>query len=226
MAMLSLKVATEIWSPEHSSARMHRLLGPAVFVRRSLNPAVLISLSMVCGRNALACVRQSAQTPLVGWLVALLQVELDTTLPDVTRIPLNNAHYVSLANCKRQMTSSLPQCAGCRCLDRRPVSRTSLPNTDLRSVPGSMSAFSDFTAIFGRASLQNAFRYTHQPCQSKHRGDRRAHSLAALRLPARLRLTRHCPSRVACHGSEAMMEHAHYLSWLFQEVICILQCCC
>ena len=127
MAMLSLKVATEIWSPEHSSARMHRLLGPAVFVRRSLDPAVLISLSMVCGRNALACVRQSAQTPLVGWLVALPQVELDTTLADVTRIPLNNAHNVSLANCKRQMTSSLVQCAGCRCLDRRPVSRTSLP---------------------------------------------------------------------------------------------------
>ena len=68
MAMLSLKVATEIWSPEHSSARMHRLLGPAVFVRRSLVPAVLISLSMVCGRNALACVRQSAQNPF-GWLV-------------------------------------------------------------------------------------------------------------------------------------------------------------
>ena len=60
MAMLSLKVATEIWSPEHSSARMHRLLGPAVFVRRSLDPAVLISLSMVGGRNALACVKQSA----------------------------------------------------------------------------------------------------------------------------------------------------------------------
>ena len=67
------------------------------------------------------------KTPLVGWLVALPQVELDTTLADVSRIPLNNAHNVSLTNCKRQMTSSLVQCAGCRCLDRRPVSRTSLP---------------------------------------------------------------------------------------------------
>ena len=36
-------------------------------------------------------------------------------------------HIRSVANCKRQMTSSLVQCAGCRCLDRRPVSRTSLP---------------------------------------------------------------------------------------------------
>ena len=51
-----------------------------VFVRRSLDPAVLISLPMVCGRNALARVRQGARTPLVGWLVALPQVELNTTL--------------------------------------------------------------------------------------------------------------------------------------------------
>ena len=32
------------------------------------------------------------------WLVALPQVELSTTLADVTRIPLNNAHNKSLAN--------------------------------------------------------------------------------------------------------------------------------
>ena len=76
----SKKVAKEIWSPEHSSARMHRLLGPTVFVRRSLDPAVLISLPTVCGRNALARVRQSARALVVGWFVALLQVELNTTL--------------------------------------------------------------------------------------------------------------------------------------------------
>ena len=88
MAILSLKVATKIWSPEHSSARMHRLLCPTVFVRRSLDPAVLISLPTVCGRNALARV-----SPLVGWLVALPQVELNTA--------------------RRRDSNSLEQCTQC-----------------------------------------------------------------------------------------------------------------
>ena len=84
-----------------------------MFVRRSLDPAVLISLPMVvCGRNALARVRQSARTPLVGWLVALPQVELNTTLADVNRIPLNNAHNESLANW--QKTDDILACTVCR----------------------------------------------------------------------------------------------------------------
>ena len=57
-----------------------RFLGPTAFVRRSLGPAVLISLPTICERNALARVRHSAGAPVVGWFVALLQVELNTTL--------------------------------------------------------------------------------------------------------------------------------------------------
>ena len=68
MAMLSLKVATEIWSPEHSSARMHRLLGPAVFVRRSLDPAVLISLNWFVGETLwLVSGRVPKPLWLAGW---------------------------------------------------------------------------------------------------------------------------------------------------------------
>ena len=58
---------------------------------------------------------------------------------------LGRAAFVSANKCLaclagvHSLISSLVQCAGCRCLDRRPVSRTSLPNADLRSVPGSMS---------------------------------------------------------------------------------------
>ena len=79
-------------------------------------------------------------------------------------------------------------------------------NAGLRSVPDSMSTFFDFEAIFGRASLQCAFRYTYQHRQSEHRGDRRAQFVAALRLPARIRWACHCPSGVACHGGGAMVD--------------------
>ena len=72
-------------------------------------------------------------------------------------------------------------------------------NPDLPPVPDSMSAFSDFEAIFGRAS-------TYQHRQSEHRGDLRAQSVAALRLLARICLACHCPSGVACHGGAAMVE--------------------
>ena len=43
-------------------------------------------------------------------------------------------------------------------------------NAELRPVPNSMSAFSDFEAIFGRESLQCAFRYTHQHRQRNIEG--------------------------------------------------------
>ena len=137
------------------------------------------------------------KTPLVGWLVALPQVELDTTLADVSRIPLNNAHNVSLANCKRQMTSSLVQCAGCRCLDRRPVSRTSLPKR--------------------RPTLRSKFHVCFLRLHGHLRACLSSHAIA--RPGWRAMAVKPWWRRLACPLCES-------LSWLFQEVICILQCCC
>ena len=82
------KESQKMWSPKHSFARMHRLLGPTAFVRRSLFLAVLISLLTICGRNALARVKQSARAPVVNWFVALPQVKVDDILAcTVCRMP-------------------------------------------------------------------------------------------------------------------------------------------
>ena len=94
----ALLVRTNLHQYNHLFSQSRNRCTSTVFVHSSLVPDVLISLPMVCGRNALARVRQSARTSLVDWLVALPQVELNTTLADVTRIPLNNAHNKSLAN--------------------------------------------------------------------------------------------------------------------------------
>ena len=226
MAMLSLKVATEIWSPEHSSARMHRLLGPASVCAPFLRSCCSdLTVNGLWEKRSGLC-QAECPNPF-GWLVGRVTAS-KVGHHDRRRDSNSFEQCTQCVTRKLQKTDDIPTCTVCRMpmswpTPSQPDFFTKTPTYAPFQVPCLLSQTSRPSSGVPLFRAPSATRINLAKVYIEVIGA--PNLLAALRLPARLRLTRHCPSgggvwwrRLACPLCES-------LSWLFQEVICILQCC-
>jgi len=112
---------------------------------------------------AIADALQLLRRPLVAWLEALPQCDLDGVLSGVVRSALGSAHSVPATGYqKTAFHPGLYSAPTAGIIVDAQAGEILYQSEELRPVPDSMASFSDFEFVFGRESLQCAFRYTHE----------------------------------------------------------------